>query len=147
MSLDVYLRTRKPVDKYSTNIFVREDGKNRELSIEEAKERFPNANPMLYKISDTCVYTDNITSNLIGMAKKANLYDVLWNPRESGYVKAKDLVDSLQEGLKLLKSNPEIYKELNPENGWGTYEQLVNFTQDYLDACLKYPDANVETSK
>jgi hypothetical protein len=36
---------------------------------------------------------------------------------------------------------PDGYRKHNPENGWGTYEILVKFVEDYLDACYAYQDA------
>jgi len=81
------------------------------------------------------------------MAKEVGLYNVIWNPKEVGISKARDLIEPLREGLHLLKLYPEKYKKFNPENGWGNYETLVNFVQSYLDACYKYPDTTVETYK
>ena len=30
--------------------------------------------------------------------------------------------------------------ELNPTNGWGSYDVLFNFILDFKQACDKYPD-------
>lgn len=93
------------------------------------------------------VYSDNITHNLNKMAKEAGIYDCLWRPLENGYTEAGQLIELLEEGLKKLQSNPEYYKRFNPENGWGSYEILVEFVQKYLEACEKYPDAEIYVSR
>ena len=93
------------------------------------------------------VYWRNITHNLGKMASEAGLYEALWRPEEKGWVKAKQLVDPIAAGLAELVSDPDRYKKLNPENGWGSYDGLVEFAQDYLGACIKYPEADVRVSR
>ena len=93
------------------------------------------------------LYTANITHNLTEMAEKAGLYKYLWRPDELSLTKAKELIKPLTQGLQKLKSNSDYYKEFSPSNGWGTYEGLVKFTEDYLEACKKYPKAYIEISR
>ena len=93
------------------------------------------------------LYTDNITHNLGQMAEKAGLYIYLWRPDEHGLTKAKQLIPFLKKGLEKLQSTPEIFKELNPENGWGTYEHLVKFVEEYILACDKYPESTIDISR
>jgi hypothetical protein len=154
MSLDIYLKTDKPqIQKASSGIFVREGGKTKEISVEEWNSKYPDMSiPVLpnddlqYVETDT-VYSDNITHNLNTMAQKAGLYKYLWRPEELNIKKASELINPLRKGLHKLKMNPIKYKKFNPENGWGDYEGLVSFVENYLNACYKYPDANVEASR
>ncbi len=95
----------------------------------------------------TRVYEANITHNLNTMAKEAGLYEVLWRPEDIGVVYAKDIILKLNTGLILLKSDPERFKQFNPKNGWGTYENLVKFVEDYYQACLKTPHATIDICK
>ncbi len=98
--------------------------------------------------SDCCfVYSDNITHNLGDMAGKACIYQQLWCPEEMGITKAEQLICSLDLGLIRLQSDPEYFKRFNPSNGWGTYELLVEFVANYLEACIQYPEATVEVSR
>ena len=99
----------------------------------------------LYAVRRTAVYDANITHNLNKMASEAGIYKELWRPEEVGITKAGQLIKPLQEGLALLKSDPERFKHLNPENGWGSYEGLVEFVEKYLEACVESPDAEVST--
>lgn len=89
----------------------------------------------------------NITHNLNHMAEKARLYRYLWRPEELNIKYARFLVEPLQEGLRRLRSNPDEYKKLAPKNGWGSYEGLVVFVEEYLKACKEFPDAEIIVSR
>lgn len=145
MSLDVSLKVVEPVVKRGTGVFIRESGKNIELTIEQVKERFPESEVITEEEYETLeVFEYNITHNLVPMAKAADIYMELWRPEEIGITKARDLINPLREGLHRLKSDPNKYKEFNPDSGWGVYEGLVDFVSSYLDACYEYPNSDVE---
>lgn len=93
------------------------------------------------------VYEDNITHNLNKMANEACIYSMLWRPDEFNMFKACELIPHLEIGLDKLKKDPDKFKALNPENGWGSYEGLVKFVEEYLEACRKYPNADVDVSR
>ena len=95
----------------------------------------------------TEVFDYNITHNLNHMAAEAGVYEALWRPEDIDIKKAYQLVEPLRKGLELLKSDPERFKKFNASNGWGKYENLVSFIEDYLAACEKYPDADVGVSR
>lgn len=155
MSLDVYLTTEETnLKKVGSGIFIRENGETKEITIEEWYEKHPGVTPLSINptteetIEETNeVYSANITHNLNTMAEKAGIYLHLWRPDEINITKAKELIEPLRQGLHQLKLEPDVYKELNPDNGWGTYEQLVRFVENYLNACYQYPDANVNVSR
>ena len=111
-------------------------------------------------------YEGNITHNLTKMADEAGLYEALWRPYKlkSNYtifenkdleyqfekdnpVFAKEIIEKLVLGLLKLKSEPEYFKKFNPENGWGTYEGLVTFVENYLKACGENPEAIIKISR
>jgi hypothetical protein len=93
------------------------------------------------------VFDANITHNLAPMAREAELYKSLWRPEELGHKLAGDLIEPLTDGLEKLRADPERFKKLNPENGWGDYEALVTFVELYLAACQANPDAKVEACR
>lgn len=101
----------------------------------------------------TSVYSANITHNLGKMASEVKLdggltlYDVLWRPDEHGMVFAKDISELLDEGFNILLSDPEKFKQYNPENGWGEYDGLVNFVYSYRNACWDTPNAELRISR
>lgn len=120
-----------------------------------------------YMEKEESVYSDNLTHNLNVMADIAGLYEALWRPHrlrkeynipekdhevewafeDANPIKAEEIVSTLEDGLKKLKADPEYFKQFNPENGWGTYEQLVKTTEKYLEACKEYPKALIEVSR
>lgn len=145
MGLDISLRIDKPILKIGTGVFIRENGQNRELTVEEVKEKFPDRDIEFSVNRETEeVFESNITHNLVPMAKAAGLYDYVWHPEGMGIYKAKELIDPLREGLHNLKLDPEKYKQYNPSNGWGDYEGLVKFIESYLSACYMYPEADID---
>lgn len=146
MSLDVYLDIENPVPVSGTGIYVRRNGQTIELTYEEASELYPDEEISENVYETTTVFQNNITHNLNIMAKKAGIYKELWHPDEEDITIAEELIIPLSRGLVNLLSDPIGYKKLNPENGWGTYEQLVQFVKDYLKACIDYPEAKVEAS-
>jgi hypothetical protein len=101
------------------------------------------------------VYSNNITHNLGKMAsavivdeeKSLSLYNILWRPDESGFVKASEISDYLDLGFNILLSDPEKYKRYNPENGWGSYDGLVQFVYAYRNACWDNPEAELRISR
>jgi len=151
MSLDISLNLKgAAVVKESSGIFVREGGQTKEISIEEWNKRNPGREPVKLvpqEVESDEVFSANITHNLTDMAEEAGIYKHLWRPEELEITKAKELIDPLREGLHKLKIEPEKYKKLNPENGWGTYNGLVNFVEDYLGACYRYPEADIKVSR
>ncbi len=101
----------------------------------------------LRKVMLTTIYSENITHNLNTMADKAGIYKHLWRPEEIGITTAEQLIEPLRAGLKELRAKPEYFKQFNPENGWGTYEGLCSFVENYLNECVENPDATIEVSR
>jgi hypothetical protein len=97
-------------------------------------------------VADT-LYECNITHNLGTMANEAGIYEHLWRPEEIGISKASQLIEPLDQGLELLRSDPKRFKRFDSPNGWGLYEHLVEFIAGYLRACREYPDANIRVSR
>ena len=100
------------------------------------------------------VYDNNITHNLGEMASEVklsnglSLYDVLWRPDEQhDLVYAKDIAELLDEGWNILVSEPDRFRQLNPENGWGNYDNLCRFVYEYRNACWNNPDATIEVCR
>lgn len=151
MSLDVYLTVDKKVKRAAgSGIFVRENGKTIEITEEEWYKRNPGREPVRFQNPDTetnKVYSDNITHNLTEMANEAGVYYALWRPDEKGWKLAGDLIEPLHKGLANLRDAPNTFKLLNPSNGWGDYDGLVEFVESYLAACKKYPTATIEVSR
>jgi hypothetical protein len=147
MSLDVYLISKEPITKRGTGVFIRENGKNKELTIEDVRNKFPDAVIEENEFETECVFCANITHNLNEMADAAGLYEACWRPENIKAEKAKDIIPILAKGLEDMKARPTFYKQYNSSNGWGVYENLVEFVESYLNACREYPDATIDISR
>lgn len=147
MSLSIYIVGGKPIKTTGTGIFIRENGRTRELSLNEVREKWPNSNPSIQQSITTELFEINITHNLATMAEKAGLYEPMWRPDENGYVYAKDVLPALKNGYRQLKKNANYFKQFNPENGWGDYDGLLQTVELYAAACAKYPDGKLEVSR
>jgi hypothetical protein len=107
----------------------------------------------LMVVQPVSVYEANITHNLGKMADAVvldngkTLYQVLWRPDDHGWKFARDISDMLDAGWNILLSDPERFKQFNPENGWGSYDGLVNFVYKYRNACWDNPDAELRVSR
>lgn len=147
MSLDVYLTDETvKTEPLRWAIFIREDGENKEISLDEWNAKHAEKGPpALVQVGGESneVYSRNITHNLGKMADAAGVYDCMWRPDEHGITHARQLIDQLTLGLARLRSDPDHFKVHNPSNGWGKYEGLVAFVADYLEACKRHPDATV----
>lgn len=148
MSLDVYLE-RPGVAEARDQILIREDGRLKEITREEWDRRHPGREPVIFHDDglDGYIFSRNITHNLTRMANEAGIYEHLWRPEEVGATVGADLIEPLCGGLALLKSDPERFRKLNPSNGWGDYKGLVEFVEEYLEACKKYPEATIRTHR
>ena len=93
------------------------------------------------------VYSANVTHNLAPMAKEAGIYYHLWRPDEIGVTKASELIEPLREGLERLRSDPDKYRSMNPENGWGSYDNFLPWIERYIEACVENPEAEVEVCR
>jgi len=98
-------------------------------------------------VQPTEVFWANITHNLGKMAEEAGIYKHLWRPEELGITKAKELIEPLEKGLALMKSDPKRFEKFNSPNGWGLYENFVPWITRYIIACKEYPDADVSISR
>ncbi len=165
MSLDVSLYLDTPTIKSGTGVFVRENGANRELSVEEVKLKYPDSNIEEVEYKTDCVFSANITHNLNKMASEAGVYDACWRPyklhkdygRNDGVediefeqkvvMYAKDIVPFLQKGYDELRLKPEFYKQFDSPSGWGVYDNFLPWVKNYLDACLENPDATISVSR
>jgi len=104
----------------------------------------------LYYVNDgheVEVFSANITHNLNKMAMELGAYEHLWRPEDVNIEKAKQLAPHIDKYLTELVLDSNKYCKFNPENGWGIYGGLVKFMKEYLDACIKYPNAFVRADR
>jgi len=100
------------------------------------------------KIDAAKAYDDFIIKNNLYHSQNFHENDNIIDDKDyKKIIIAADLIEPLRQGLHELKSRPEHFKQFNPDNGWGTYEGLVEFVDNYLNACYEYPEADVEVDR
>ena len=93
------------------------------------------------------VFSYNITHNLGAMARFVGCYEALWRPEEIGIEYANQLTPLLSNAAVFLALNKDKCEEYNPKNGWGDYNGLLRFVQEYMIACANHPFAQIKVSR
>jgi hypothetical protein len=93
------------------------------------------------------VWETNITHNLVAMAQEVSIYCMVWHPERNGITTAGQLIEPLQRAISLMESDAARFKKHDAKNGWGTYDQFLEWLKEYLAACQKYPTATIEVSR
>lgn len=87
------------------------------------------------------------THNLAKMACEAGLYKPMWRPDENGMIYGRDLVEPLRAGIAKLEADPEHFRQWNPTNRWGCFENLLKLAQALLEACEQSPNKRVRVCR
>ena len=108
----------------------------------------------------------NITHNLTTMADHVpirfmhkdievltTLYRVMWHPEDifvemfqQSEITLEDVTEPLTKGLNYLISHENVLREYNPDNFWGSYNNLLHTLVEYVRACNNWPEAIIETN-
>ena len=91
---------------------------------------------------DVAIYETNITFNLAKMYYKAIDKD-LGLEKLKGMTCEKAL-PIINQAIKDMIDKKDEYKELNPSNGWGTYEGLLECFREMRNVCEENPDGIFE---
>ena len=86
------------------------------------------------------VYDANYTSNVAGMWTKA----LGCSLRDLHGEKARDIAPKLEQAVAAFHADPEVYKAMEPANGWGKAYGAFAFLEDLRDACLRDPETIFE---
>lgn len=86
----------------------------------------------------------NYTSNVSGMWSKALGGETLGDLIEAKGKRNADLVEPLTVAVAEMKEAPEFFREMNPSNGWGSYEGALDYLVWMLEMCRAVPDGWVE---
>lgn len=120
--------------------------------MEEVHSHFPDADLShisVYEYEDEDFWHGNITHNMNKMASevpiegtKLTLYDLLWRPDEHDFATAgsSSYREYMLKGYLYLRTYKEELLPLNPDNGWGNYDQLLAFTLDFLQHLITADD-------
>lgn len=87
-----------------------------------------------------CVYDcGNMTYNVNSMYAKALNIESF-----SDFLHGKicsELLPALAQGYSDMLTNPDAYRALTPENGWGNYESALEFLEAIIKGCRLHPKA------
>ena len=97
----------------------------------------------------------NITHNLAKMAQNVpvcvlndlTLYDVIWRADEHDIDYAEYLIEYLEEARSYMIANRKKLEKYNPENGWGSYDGLLETVDTYYRICKDNPDSYIRLSR
>jgi hypothetical protein len=98
----------------------------------------------LSAVIETTVVSKNITHNLTRMWQEAGIYDALYNSKGKT---AKEVLPTLEDGLKLMISDPERFKKFDSDNGWGLYKNALPWLAELVVEFKQYPDGVIDISK
>lgn len=94
------------------------------------------------------VYEANYTHNCNVMAEEAGIYKHVWRPDECEEIYcAGDIIEPLQQAIRLMEDEPKRFIALNPKNGWGSYDTFLPWLRRYLEACVENPKAKIRVSR
>jgi len=82
----------------------------------------------------------NYTSNVSTLIKEVcGSYPSYWNGKRCA-----DIYPVLKRGADLLTQCPQMYRQFEPANGWGSVEGTLEFLKNIISVCLEYPLAVIE---
>ena len=84
----------------------------------------------------------NYTSNVSGMWHKA-LGGISLGTLLDPEPVAETLVEPLNRAIGEMMESPEVFRQMNPPNGWGDYEGALEFLVWIRDRCMMWPKARV----
>lgn len=94
----------------------------------EAKLSKPSKEPFFMSIGLYPNRQDNITYNVGAIMKKAT--GLSWENGDMGLVK--DVIPKLEQGIKEIEAHWNDYKALEPDNGWGSVEGVIDFFSNLI---------------
>lgn len=53
----------------------------------------------------------------------------------------------LHEGVKHMEANPQVYKPMEPENGWGSYFGALSFLDRLAKAARQHPACTIKVDR
>lgn len=71
----------------------------------------------------------------------AGCYDALM---ESHGKEAGEILPALEAALEWLGANPKAAREVDPPNGWGSYDAVLPIFRNLVAACREAPRARIE---
>lgn len=87
------------------------------------------------------IWDRNHTSNTAFMWRDAGA-----DLAEMGGMDAPTAAGVLARAIGELETKPDVYRPMEPANGWGSYESCLDFLRSIRDACVAHPKASLRVS-
>lgn len=81
----------------------------------------------------------NYTYNISPMTHRAGLGSI----NDLNGLRADDAADRITKCIAAMEANPDVYRALNPENGWGDYDGFLAHLKSLRDGLQTAPEATV----
>lgn len=88
------------------------------------------------------IYDGNVTYNLADMYYKA--IDKKMGFKKLNEMSCKEALPIINNAIQDMIDNEKEYKKLNPKNGWGNYEGLLEVFRDMRNVCEDNLDGIIE---
>lgn len=86
----------------------------------------------------------NYTHNCNGMIRDAGFTD--WSMEAINGMSAEAFAQKLDLAIAALEREPTRFSEMDPPNGWGSYDTLLPKLREILGRCRAYPSAKMSAS-
>ena len=133
MSLDFYVY----VPEY--HAYVRHNGKTEAIALENEECERKHVGNITHNLNEMAIH--------VPVSDTLTLYNVLWRPDESDLNTTDDILEYVTIGLKYLIDHKKDLLQYNPDNGWGDYDGLLDFTKRVGSACLFHPHCKIEAER
>lgn len=58
-----------------------------------------------------------------------------------------NIIPSIEGAICVMALNRKLYRKMDADDGWGTYEQALSFLQCVYDLCTRHPATIIEIHK
>jgi hypothetical protein len=89
-------------------------------------------------------YTYNCSGMLYKALKKVSGKEISLNDMDGW--KSAEVLENLIPAVAEMEANPDTYRKMNPENGWGDYDGWVSYLKSIIKACQEHPDWTLDVS-
>lgn len=84
----------------------------------------------------------NMTSNVAPMWRLAGADIATFHGKS-----VRVCLPALRHAVEQMELHPEVYRPMNPSNGWGDYESCLGFLRDLITEFAKQPTARIYVDK
>lgn len=96
---------------------------------------------------DVELFDGQITGNLWNMAEEAGIAHHIWRPWTVGLSKAHHLINPLRDAIARIEADPARFDRFAAAEPYSKRANLLRFLKQYLRACMKHPEADIQVGR